>query len=123
MRKGRIRRNDHATSVAAAVKVDTAGYAKTIRGLVKRALSEAPGGLTDDELLPVVTELAIRTGHRAPDESSPRKRRGELVEDGVVVSLIDVDGQPMKRRNAEGNWMLVWGLVTEQPAEEVGRLF
>jgi hypothetical protein len=98
----RVRNSDPATSRAAAVAQD--GSAARVRGLVMDILNYAsPDGLTDEELRARCEEIDPYLS-----ESSPRKRRGELVRDGLVEQVVDGDGSPVTRKSEHGRQMTVW---------------
>jgi hypothetical protein len=118
-RRSSTRAGDYETSVEAAESA--AHGAATIRALVVLVLQAHPAGLTDDELRPLVVAQLAALGKRAPAESSIRKRRGELVDDGEVEQVTDATGAPVTRPNVNGNRMNAWRLV--QPPRPEGALW
>jgi hypothetical protein len=92
--RGMHRQPDWDTSIEAAEA--TVWGASTIRELIHRILCEQ-GDMTDEA---IADELALRGFDLA--ESTPRKRRGELVEVGRVVAT---EG---RERNRRGRDMVIW---------------
>jgi len=90
-RKGRTRTPDHATSEAAAESVGR--RAPTIRARVLAFAAKRPLGFIDEELLALDPD--------AP-ESSYRKRRTELTDDGLILD------SGLKSRKRNGELAIVW---------------
>ena len=87
---GMVRRPDHSTSIAAAIKVRR----RTLREVViDEALSEGAVGITDDEL---------KARYPQTPESSVRKRRTELAQENVLLESGRV------RKNRHGQEEKVW---------------
>lgn len=90
-----VRTDDHATSQKAAAKVERAITAKR-REVLEYALFRSDKGFTDDELIVKFSN--------AP-ESTYRKRRTELTQDG------DLEDTGMERPNRAGNMQTVWRIT------------
>lgn len=104
-----IRRNDHATSVAAAKRVmiaERVSPSHRSKGLTKMqrcvydTLAKHETGLADSELRELCTKVF---GPKA--ECTWRKRRGELVDLGYVAETGE------RRKNAGGQPEKVWAVV------------
>jgi|TARA_R110000824_G_scaffold32908_3_gene106100 hypothetical protein len=97
---GLARSSDPVTSHEAAAKVQkrTVNHKRVLELLV------AHGPMTDLELLG-----RWRDSYGEVPESTPRKRRCDLVRMGLVEAQQDADGQTVKRR-LDGSRRLVWGL-------------
>lgn len=90
-RKGRSREPDHSTSEQAAENVGR--RAPTIRARVLAFAAERPLGFIDEDLRNLDPD--------AP-ESSYRKRRTELTQDGLIVD------SGLKRRKRNGELAIIW---------------
>ena len=85
---------DHDTSVEAAESVTPTR--SQMKAVVYRLLQEK-GPMTDQELLEGIHGLGIPAAY-----SSPGKRRGDLVDEGLVVD------SGVRRPNSNGRQMIVW---------------
>jgi len=92
--RGMHRVPDHETSIEAAEAVLPSR--QRMKALVYLLLAEK-GPQTDEELTSSLRALGIHAAH-----SSAGKRRGDLVDDGVVVDSGD------RRPNVNGRRMIVW---------------
>lgn len=98
----RSREGDWVTSIEAGDEADARG---TIRRLVLAALDANPHGLIDDELLDEVNFRRRARGENLVPVSSVSKRRGELVEKGLVEPTDD------RRESRWGRTQVVWRAV------------
>lgn len=92
--RGMHRRFDHDTSILAAEAV--VHGASTIRNLIHTILIRT-GDQTDESIADRLAAMGYDLA-----ESTPRKRRGELVEAGRVVAT------DRRERNRRGRMMVVW---------------
>ena len=77
-----------------------------VRKQVLSFLTDHPKGLTDEQLLNMCKELDPNVA-----ESSPRKRRGDLVAEGLVEQAHDNDGNPITAISSRRQRVLVWRVV------------
>lgn len=102
----KIRRQDHATSVAASDAI-SGRVTELMRAAYKAIKKAGTLGLTDSE----VTAALMREGYPQAPDSTYRKRRTELTQLGHVK------WNGARRRNANGSMEKVW-VVSGTPLSE-----
>lgn len=104
------RKNDYETSIQAAYGLRH--RLNPIRRAVHAVYKSNTRGLTDEEM----TSAMWKAGWPEAAESTYRKRRTELFQDGFIQATGE------KRRNAKGNLMVVWAFAKELPPPEMKRI-
>lgn len=105
--KIRVKRSRHTDPVTSHEAADRLSSESTrrVRVMVRRVMAEYPEGMTDELLREECMKI-----DPSLSESSPRKRRGEMVDDNEVELVRDDNGAPVVQMSRHNRRMFVWRL-------------